>query len=58
MRFRFDDSPVVNPFLRTNTMNSKSLTERIALMMLAAFASTSTFALVVLGPMAASGGLA
>jgi hypothetical protein len=39
-------------------MNRKSLTERIALMMLAAFASTSTFALVVLGPMAASGGLA
>lgn len=39
-------------------MNRKSLTERIVLMMLAAFASTSTFALLVLGPMAASGGLA
>ena len=39
-------------------MNRKSLTECIALMTLAAFASTSTFVLVVLAPMAASGGLA
>lgn len=39
-------------------MNRRSVTERIALMMLAAFASTSTFALMVLGPMAASGGFA
>ena len=57
MRFRFDDASVVHPF-KEHPMNRKSLTERIALMMLAAFASTSTFALVVLGPMAASGGLA
>lgn len=39
-------------------MNRKSLTERIVLITLAAFASTSTFALTVLAPMAASGGLA
>ncbi len=39
-------------------MNRKSVTERIALIMLAALASTSTFALLVLGPMASSGGLA
>lgn len=39
-------------------MNRKSVTERITLIMLAALASTSTFALMVLGPMASSGGLA
>ena len=39
-------------------MNRKSVTERIALITLAALASTSTFALMVLAPMASSGGLA
>lgn len=39
-------------------MNRKSVTERLVLMALAAFASTSTFAVMVLGPMATSGGLA
>ena len=39
-------------------MNRKSVTERFALIMLAALASTGTFALMVLGPMASSGGLA
>jgi hypothetical protein len=39
-------------------MNHKSLTQRLVLITLAALASTSTFALMVLAPMAASGGLA
>lgn len=39
-------------------MNRKSATERIALLMVAALASTSTFVLMVLAPMAGSGGLA
>lgn len=39
-------------------MNRKSVTERVALFMLATLASTGTFALMVLGPMASSGGLA
>ncbi len=39
-------------------MNRKSVLQRIVMMTLAAFASTSTFALMVLAPMAASGGLA
>ena len=38
-------------------MNSKSLTQRLVLMTLAAVASTSTFALMILAPIAASGGL-
>lgn len=39
-------------------MNRKSVTERIVLITLAAFASTGTFAVMVLGPLATSGGLA
>jgi len=58
MRFRPDDSSIVNSQPQEPPMNRKSATERIALIMLAALASTSTFALMVLGPMASSGGLA
>ena len=39
-------------------MNRTSFTHRLVLMALAALASTSTFALMVLTPMAVSGGLA
>ena len=39
-------------------MNRTTLTQRLVLITLAAFASTSTFALMVLAPMATSGRLA
>ena len=39
-------------------MDRNSLQQRLVLIMLAALASTGTFALMVLAPMAASGGLA
>ena len=38
-------------------MNSKSITQRLVLMTLAVVASTSTFSLMILAPIAASGGL-
>lgn len=38
--------------------NRTSFTQRVVLITLATFASTSTFALMVLAPMAANGGLA
>ena len=38
-------------------MNSKSITQRLFLITLAAVASTSTFSLMVLAPIGASGGL-
>jgi|OpeIllAssembly_1097287.scaffolds.fasta_scaffold19030_2 hypothetical protein len=38
-------------------MNRKSVTERIALLMVAALASTSTLVLLVLAPMASSAGI-
>jgi hypothetical protein len=38
-------------------MNRKSVTERIALLMVAALASTSTLVLLVLAPMASSPGI-
>ena len=39
-------------------MDRSSLKQRLVLLTLAALASSSTFALMVLAPMAASGGLA
>ena len=39
-------------------MDRNSLKQRFVLITLAAFASTSTFALMVLAPMAVNGGLA
>jgi len=39
-------------------MNRTSLTQRLVLLTLAAFASTSTFALMVLLPLGTNGGLA
>jgi hypothetical protein len=43
---------------KENAMDRNSLKQRLVLITLAALASTSTFALMVLAPMAASGGLA
>jgi hypothetical protein len=56
MRLRPDDSSIVKSS-KVPPMNRKSVTERFALIMLATLASTSTFVLLVLGPMASSGGL-
>jgi hypothetical protein len=41
-----------------NAMNRNSLKQRLVLITLAALASTCTFALMVLAPLAAGGGLA
>ncbi len=38
-------------------MNRKSIAQRIVLLMLATLASTSTFAVMVLAPMATAGGI-
>ena len=43
--------------LKENTMNRNSLMQRLVLMTLAALASTTTFGLMVLAPMAVSGSL-
>jgi hypothetical protein len=58
MVLRTDDAFLDNHHLKENAMDRNSLKQRLVLMTLAALASTSTFALMVLAPMAASGGLA
>lgn len=55
---RADDAFLDNDHHKENSMDRNSLKQRLVLITLAALASTSTFALMVLAPMAASGGLA
>lgn len=58
MGSRADDAFLANDQQKENTMHRNSLKQRLVLITLAVLASTSTFALLVLAPMAASGGLA
>ncbi len=57
MVFRADDAFLDNDLPKENTMSPNSLKQRLVLITLAALASTSTFAVMVLAPIAASGSL-
>ena len=57
MVFRADDAFLDNDLPKENTMSPNSLKQRLVLITLAALASTSTLAVMVLAPIAASGSL-